>query len=276
MQSPERSVEADRCERWRERDRHQRRPRSCSRRSGGVAGGAALYNHLGDLLILAGATSWRLPTPGLAATAPRGPRLLITVDRDPQIGSPDLAQVPAPSAAAVVTAHGGVTYEKFQTLGQLAVSLHREAEACGEHGLWHGALILLGSSIEAALLATAAFEYQALAQAGALPFPKKPLAEYPLAKLVELARRTEWLAPARNHLLDVIQETIEADPLTILIDVRNAAAHPGRYVSKLEELGIDFNNAEGMGQLYGMCRDITSAVFEKLATVTERWVSSPA
>jgi hypothetical protein len=200
----------------------------------------------------------------------------LTVKPDPDIHGPGLTRVPATLAAAVLTAHGGITYEQFQLLGQLAATLHEEAEACGERALWHGALILLGSSVEAALLGTAAYEYQALAQAGVLPLPKTLLAEYSLAKLVELARRTGWLAPARTQLLDLIQETIEADPLTVLLDVRNAAAHPGRYVSKLEELGIDFNNAEGMGQLYRMCRDISSAVFEKLAAVTEHWVSSPA
>ncbi len=168
-----------------------------------------------------------------------------------------------------------LTRAQATRLVKLAGTLAEEAEACAKAALWRGALVLLGSSLEAALLATVAAAEDELRASGALPLPSKrqtPLIRYALGDLIQVARDAGWLEhalPKTDDRFAALSGTV-GGAVTFLVLVRNAATHPGNYVTS-SIADADFTDTEHMRPTFETCEGISVAVFEKLGEVVDRW-----
>lgn len=160
--------------------------------------------------------------------------------------------------------------DQFAELVELARSLQTEADACAAVGHWRAALVLAGSAIEVAILASACALTDELQ--GMKLWPARgwaDLSSRDLGSLIDIASRAGWLPFAVETPAADLFESLEGDlentgeAVAFLRRVRNMATHPGRYVS--EEVRPDFTDAEHMEPTYVLVTGIASAVLERLA-----------
>jgi hypothetical protein len=166
-----------------------------------------------------------------------------------------------------------MTREQLQGLVEVAGRLRDEADLCAEGSCWHAALVLLGSSVEAGIVATACVFQDELEQQGLWPKGGwRQLATRDLGKVVQLAKDAGWL-PARGEDAgrspggDIFSSLeggpdFAGDAVGFLRQVRNMAVHPARWVS--EDIAPRFDDDSHMRPTYEICQGIADAVFGKL------------
>ena len=158
-----------------------------------------------------------------------------------------------------------LTVDEFRRLVALAGDLHDDATPASEGSCWRAAIFLLGSSIEAAILAMACAFEQRLWSKEARP----DLLRLELGRLIRLAIDQAWLPVAtaideggtQADMFSSLEGDV-GDAVRFLLDVRNMAVHPGRYIRS--EVVPDFFDDEQMKQTFDLLAGITGAVFEKL------------
>lgn len=164
-----------------------------------------------------------------------------------------------------------ITREQLAELVDLAGKFYREAEHCREAGRWPAALILLGGSIEAALLATACLFEPQLRESG-LWKPKSDPTKWTLGQLGDTARQAGWLPeqkPGTKNNTDIFA-TLGGDAggaMKFVERLRNMIVHPGAYLR--EPLRPDIDNEEHMRQTYELIDRILAVVYERLNTQME-------
>jgi hypothetical protein len=160
-----------------------------------------------------------------------------------------------------------------QALGLVALAgvLREEAVSCADLKQWHAALVLLGSAIEAGLLATACACELELRRSGCLPRGRKAMTTYTLGELLDLAHRAGWFPRTLKGTGDIFEPLTGelGDAAQFLLKVRNAAIHPGNHIRTLAKLDVDYRNADQMEPTYQLFDGITEAVFAKLRDVIE-------
>jgi hypothetical protein len=166
-----------------------------------------------------------------------------------------------------VTDNTNISREEFELLVKLAGNLFEDARASADAGLWRPAVILVGTSLEAALLATACCLEQELRASGAWPKTKRSPREWGLRELIPLASLARWLpstieepgaTPDPSGLLagDV------GDAMAFVQRLRNALAHPGRHIGDLSWLNVADDTV--MKPTYELCEGIAGEVFDRL------------
>jgi hypothetical protein len=162
--------------------------------------------------------------------------------------------------------------EQVELLVKLAGDLHGEATRCADTRCWRAASLLIGSAVEAAILATACCLEAELRATDLWPKAKGPPQGWEFWLLVDVAKRARWLpseGPHRGNLFESLNGEV-GDAVLFVQHVRNMAAHPGRYVR--EPLRPDFDDLEHMEYTYEVIAGIAATVFERLSAV----IDSPA
>ncbi|HVA73077.1 MAG TPA: hypothetical protein VNF71_00750 [Acidimicrobiales bacterium] len=178
----------------------------------------------------------------------------------------------APTDGGAATTAAGLNREEVALLVKLAGDVHGEATRCADAKCWRAALLLMGSTLEAVLLATVRCFEQELRQRGHWSNQRKPLHRWTLEDLLDTARRARWLPMAAmgpkdgNDLFESLDGEV-GDAVKFVQAVRNMTAHPGRYVT--EEVRPDFDNDEEMRITYEVIEGITRSAFERLHGVVE-------
>ena len=165
-----------------------------------------------------------------------------------------------------------ISREEFELLVNFAGSLFKEARATADAGLWRPAVILIGASLESALLATVYCLEHELRAMGTWPKTKRSPREWGLRELIPLASVAGWL-PSR-----ITESGMAPDPsgplkgdigdaVTFVQSIRNALAHPGRHVGDLPWLEVADDAV--MKPTYELCEGIAGEVYERLRQVIE-------
>ena len=111
-------------------------------------------------------------------------------------------------------------------LVRTAGSPYDEARRCAHAGCWRAALILIGSALEAGIVATACCLEPELRQRGLWPSDGAP-ARWTLGQAIVLATTADWL-PADSHADSIASLAGDVgDAVTFLNDVRKVAVHAG-------------------------------------------------
>jgi hypothetical protein len=156
-----------------------------------------------------------------------------------------------------------LTVDELRRLVALAGDLHDDAIRASEASCWRAAIFLLGSSIEAAILSMACAFEQELWNKEARP----RLLRWELGRLIRLAIDQTWLPVetaidegSSEHDLFASLGGDVGNAVRFLLDVRNMAVHPGRYVA-----------SELVKQTFELLTGIAGAVFEKLHNALDRF-----
>jgi hypothetical protein len=158
------------------------------------------------------------------------------------------------------------TPDQMDALVALAEDLFHEAERCAQAGLWRAAILAIGGSVEAAIVATASRLEPQLRESGVWPRKQDPL-KWQLGEATDLARNAGWFgtsAPASatgNDMFEPLQGEI-GDAVRFLVSVRNMLVHPGAYVRA--EVHPDFADADHMKPTYDILSGITADVLGHL------------
>jgi len=164
--------------------------------------------------------------------------------------------------------------EQFELLVDLAGKLMDEARTCASGRTWRGALILLGCSMEASLLAMVGCLEIDLREAG--HWPTTPKLGRPtiwsLTTLIAVARKAGWVEttlPLNSFAADPSVALMGGvgDAVDFIRLLRDAFAHPGRHVRELPWL--DSADERVMRPTYEVAEGILGTLFERLATVWE-------
>jgi len=167
--------------------------------------------------------------------------------------------------------HFTITPQQLTELIGLADKLYAEAELCRDASRWPAALIQLGGSIEAALLATVCVFEPELRHADL--WPKGDPTKWTLGQLADMARKAEWLPTEPAETGDGLPEADDelfanlrgqiGDALRFVERLRNMVVHPGAYVREI--LRPDIDDEEHMRQTYRLIDGILAQVFDHLA-----------
>ncbi len=173
-----------------------------------------------------------------------------------------------------------LTGEQVGHLVELAGDFHNDADLCAQAGQWRAAVVMLGCSVEAGLLATACACEEELKVAGLWPSDREdPVTKWELGKLVELGRKASWLPtslPKNTDMFSSLEGDV-GDALRFFLRMRNAAVHPANYVRLVaEEDAPDFRNSVAMKPTYDVLQGITGVLFEKLRPVMTSLARPPA
>lgn len=82
--------------------------------------------------------------------------------------------------------------ESWRYLVSVVESLRSEAAKCAHAGCWRAALVLIGSAIEAGIIATACVAEPTLRDRGLWPQPDDPT-RWTLGTAIDLATKAAWL-----------------------------------------------------------------------------------
>lgn len=157
--------------------------------------------------------------------------------------------------------------ESWLHLVSVVESLRLEAQKCAEAECWRAALVLIGSTIEAGIIATACVSEHELREQGLWPRRADPT-QWTVGDALHLATKAGWL-PVQSQdarSTDALAGNV-GDAMRFLIEVRNMAVHPGAHVR--EQRLPDFTNVEHMQPTYEVCEGIMAVVFEHLSNVVE-------
>ena len=127
----------------------------------------------------------------------------------------------------------GAQAARFHELIDLSGRLYGEACRCYEAECWRGAVLLIGSTVEAALLGTALCFEPVLRRDGHWPCHNADdPTSWPLGQLVALAGRAGWLSPFESGSDD---DTIGlgnevSEVIHLVEEVRDLAAHAAACV----------------------------------------------
>lgn len=174
-----------------------------------------------------------------------------------------------------------ITAGQLGELTDLAAKLHAEAERCRDCGRWTAALIFLGGSAEAALLATACVFEPELRDASLWRPPKGDPTMWSLGQLGNIARNAGWLPTRQPSAVEelpgerpadregdadifAVLDGPTGDALRFVERLRNMIVHPGAYIR--EPLRPDTGNDEHMRQTYELMDGILAHVFDHLTT----------
>lgn len=164
-----------------------------------------------------------------------------------------------------------VTQEELRLVVDLVGVYHDEAVRCAEAECFRAGCVMIAAALEAGLLALVwAWEVDLKAQ-GAWPLEsekdpekgrkKEAPEKWGLAALVKVARRAGWLpAEIGEHPPgDALTESEVDKLLGFVSEVRNMAAHPGKYVRKSREMpGVGVS-----GDVYETAYQIVRASFDR-------------
>jgi hypothetical protein len=165
-----------------------------------------------------------------------------------------------------------LTQDHVRQLVDLAGVLRDEADDCAKNKHWRAAVMLIAQSVEAGLVATVYCCETELRALHAWPAgPDSPPQQWPIGKLLGVARRAGWLAQglhADTSPIDALSGEI-GDAVAFLHEARNLAVHPGRAVVGGRDPGLDFTDDQSMVQTYWLLQGLSGAVFEKLTNVID-------
>lgn len=158
-------------------------------------------------------------------------------------------------------------------LVETAGSLYEEAGRCAKAGCWRAALVLIGSALEASVVATACCLEPELRERGLWPRNPNPT-RWTLGQAFDLATDADWL-PSQQTDGDSLASLggDVGDAVRFLNDVRKMAVHPGAHAR--ERITPDFSDVEHMRPTYEVFDGIAGAVFERLARAIDTELRSP-
>lgn len=173
-----------------------------------------------------------------------------------------------------------ISQQQLAELTELAGKLHAEAERCRDARRWLAALMLLGGSVEAVLLATTCIFEPELRKAGLWKPRKDDPTRWTLGELATITRQAGWL-PAQPpdtsddrtepHQKATTDDTIFTpldgqigDAMKFVERLRNMIVHPGAYVR--EPLRPDLDHEEHMRQTYELIDGILAQVFDSMTS----------
>jgi hypothetical protein len=125
---------------------------------------------------------------------------------------------------------------EYLHLVDLAGIYHDEAVQCAQAGCFLAACVMTGAMLEAGLLVmTMALETDLKTQGLWPPKDTRPPDKWSLTTLVDLALRAGWLET--TDLADEAGVTKDEvrDVITLVKDLRDSAAHPGRHARETRE-----------------------------------------
>lgn len=137
----------------------------------------------------------------------------------------------------------GLLRNEFEQLVELVGKLDDEARRCAEAECWRAALILIGSTVEGALLATATVLEPELRAANYWPNEKHAPQRWTMDVLLNLARRAQWLpsefnqGQRRSDPVAALEGDV-GDAVEFVQRMRNVLAHPGRHVADWSWLDV--------------------------------------
>lgn len=158
-----------------------------------------------------------------------------------------------------------ITEEQLRELTKLAGTCHEEAERHAAAHRWADAIKYVGSSIEAALLATICIFEPELREEKLWNPPNGDPTHWPLGGLLKIARKAGWLpvtmADSKGDLFTSLSGDI-GDATDFMLAVRNMSHHPGAYIR--EQLRPDFENEQHMQPTYEIIHGIYDMVIKRL------------
>jgi hypothetical protein len=166
-----------------------------------------------------------------------------------------------------------LTERELTKLVETAGRLYDEAGRCVQAGCWRAALVLIGSALEASVVATACCLEPELRERGLWPRNGDPT-RWTLGQAIDLAAAAGWL-PSQQTDRDSLGSLggDVGDAVRFLNDVRKMAVHPGAHAR--EEITPDFSDIEHMRPTYEVFDGIAAAVFERLARAIDTELQSP-
>jgi hypothetical protein len=152
--------------------------------------------------------------------------------------------------------------EPLDQLVQDAGRLYEEASRCAGAGCWRAALVLIGSALEAGIVATACRLEPRLREQGLWPSSGEP-SRWTLGQAIGLAVSAGWLPAQRpdGDLFASLDGDV-GDALEFLNRVRAMAVHPA--ATARNEIAPDFGDVEHMRPTFEVFEGIMAAVFERL------------
>jgi hypothetical protein len=166
-----------------------------------------------------------------------------------------------------------LTERELTQLVETAGSLYEEAGRCAQAGCGRAALVLIGSALEASIVATACCLEPELR--GRRLWPNGDPTRWTLGQAIDLATHAGWLPSQqtdRDSLASLGGDV--GDAVRFLNDVRKMAVHPGAHAR--EQITPDFSDIEHMRPTYEAFDGVAGAVFQRLArTVHTELQSSP-
>ena len=156
-----------------------------------------------------------------------------------------------------------LTERELTQVVETAGSLYDEAGRCAQAGCWRAALVLIGSALEASIVATACCLEPELPERGPWPRTGDPT-RWTLGQAIDLATAAGWL-PSQQTDGDSLASLggDVGDAVGFLNDIRRMAVHPGAHAR--EQITPDFSDVEQMRPTYEVFDGIAAAVFERLA-----------
>lgn len=128
--------------------------------------------------------------------------------------------------------------DEFQRVVDLAGEYHDEAVRCADAEAFHAACLMIGCSLEAALLAMAVACEKELRAQDCWPRNKRPPERWNLGDLTELARKTGWLPALGDGQPRDLNESEVGDAVEFVRWLRDLAAHPGRHVREAPMINV--------------------------------------
>jgi hypothetical protein len=157
--------------------------------------------------------------------------------------------------------------ESLDRLVQDAGRLYEEATRCAAAGCWRAALVLIGSALEAGIVATACQLEPRLQEQGLWPSSGEP-SRWTLGQAIGLAVSAGWL-PARRpdgDLFGALDGDV-GDAVEFLNRLRAMAVHP--VATTRSDIVPDFGDVEHMRPTFEVFEGIMAAVFERLRDVVD-------
>jgi hypothetical protein len=158
-----------------------------------------------------------------------------------------------------------ITKEQAYELAMLAGTLHKKGEQYAAARDWTAAIMFVGSSAEAALLATLCVFEPELRKKNLWCLPKGDPTKWTLGGLLNAAKQAAWLptgpASTQGDLFSSLSGDI-GDATKFLSAIRIMATHPGAYIR--EELRPDFEDEEHMLPTFEILNGIYALVLDRL------------
>jgi hypothetical protein len=151
-------------------------------------------------------------------------------------------------------------------LVDLVGDFYREAYRCMDAGAWRGAMILIGATVEAAMLAAIVRLEQSLRRDGYWPDDKSNPMSWPFSKLVKVSKAAGWLTPVTPSADSEAVGYDVNDAIRHVETVRNLAAHPGRYA---RDPAPDFSDVTAMMLVFDLVDRVALAVFDNLGLAAQ-------
>lgn len=169
--------------------------------------------------------------------------------------------------------------DRFESLLKLIKRYEQEAKTSAGAGAYLAGCVMLGSALEAGLLAMVECFRDEVKQTNSAPRDKhgklKPSSRWKLSELLDVARELDWLpaklsANANITLEEALSKGEIGDFVEVVREIRNLV-HPTKYVREYPDTTI---KKEHFKDCYNIVRITFDHLFEHLTSTLEKEVKS--